>query len=136
MFSAKVAKISEITRLSRKINGIINRFKELYGDDVKEKILNGEIKDEKIDEMDNILDKIKKMCIWGDNNSKNKNKRWISNSLNKTKKKNNINQIPLDDKIESYRNIFNNRQTNYREFPRGWFSTKEYFINNGTTVVN
>ena len=125
-----------INKLNRQQNGIINRFKELYGDDVKEKILNGEIKVEKIDEMDNILDKIKKMCIWGDNNSKNKNKRWISNSLNKTKKKNNINQIPLDDKIESYRNIFNNRQTNYREFPRGWFSTKEYFINNGTTVVN
>ena len=29
-----------------------------------------------------------------------------------------------------------NNQAYYREFPRGWYSTKEYFINNGTEINN
>ena len=29
----------------------------------------------------------------------------------------------------------NDRRYNYREFPRGWSSTKEFFVNNGTTLA-
>ena len=28
-----------------------------------------------------------------------------------------------------------NKRYNYREYPRGWNSTKEFFINNGSTFL-
>ena len=31
--------------------------------------------------------------------------------------------------------MIKSKQYNFREYPRGWDSTKEYFVNNGTTAV-
>ena len=75
--------------------------------------------------MENILNKITSMSIWGkkENNSKNKK--------NKIKFKYN----PIQEKVK-LKQAITNKQAQYREFPRGWYSTKEYFINNGTAINN
>ena len=33
------------------------------------------------------------------------------------------------------REKLNNKRYNYREYPRGWSSTEDYFINNGTPLI-
>ena len=80
--------------------------------------------------MNNILDKIIKMSIWGENNN---NKRKMMNNSSNKKRKNYMNYNFSDESMPTLRDI-NNRKINFREFPRGWNSTKEYFINNGTPL--
>ena len=119
-----------INKLSKQNDEILNRFKSVYGNDIEQKLLNNEVRDENINEMNNILDKIIKMSIWGENNN---NKRKIMNNSSNRKRKRYINYNSSDESMPTLRDI-NNRKISYREFPRGWNSTKEYFINNGTPL--
>ena len=119
-----------INKLNKQNDEILSRFKGVYGDDIEQKILNNEVRDENINEMNNILDKIIKMSIWGENNN---NKRKMMNNSSNKKRKNYMNYNFSDESMPTLRDI-NNRKINFREFPRGWNSTKEYFINNGTPL--
>ena len=119
-----------INKLNKQNDEILSRFKGVYGDDIDQKILNNEVRDENINEMNNILDKIIKMSIWGENNN---NKRKMMNNSSNKKRKNYMNYNFSDESMPTLRDI-NNRKINFREFPRGWNSTKEYFINNGTPL--
>ena len=114
-----------LNKLSIQPKEIINRFKSIYGIDIEQRLLNNEISDTNLNEMENILNKITSMSIWGkkENNSKNKK--------NKIKFKYN----PIQEKVK-LKQAITNKQAQYREFPRGWYSTKEYFINNGTAINN
>ena len=136
----KLEKINDIQKFLNKLykqpKEINNRFKKIYGEDIEEKLLNGDIDNENLIEMDNILDKIIKMSIWGkdDNNIK---KRGASNSNDKQNKKRKQNFVynPVQEKIKLMKSV-KDKQAYFREFPRGWYCTKEYFINNGTEINN
>ena len=119
-----------INKLNKQNDEILSRFKGVYGNDIEQKILNNEVRDENINEMNNILDKIIKMSIWGENNN---NKRKMMNNSSSKKRKNYMNYNFSDESMPTLRDI-NNRKINFREFPRGWNTTKEYFINNGTPL--
>ena len=106
----------------------------MFGNYMEDKLLSGEINNEKLNEMNNILDKIVKMSIWGENEKIKKKKPDLSNSSDKKRKINFI-YNPIQEKIKLMKSMKNN-QAYYREFPRGWYSTKEYFINNGTDINN
>ena len=104
---------------------------------MEEKLLSGEINNDKLNEMENILDKIVKMSIWGEEEKMKKKERKLSTSIDKKDKKKKIifNYNPIQEKIKLMKDLKNN-QVYFREFPRGWYSTKEYFINNGTDINN
>jgi hypothetical protein len=128
-----------LDKLYNQSGEVVKRFKKIYGDDIEERILNGEINDENLNEMDNILDKIIKMSIWGkedDENIKEK-RRDKSNSYEKKDRKRRHKFVynALEEKMKLIKAV-NNKQAYFKEYPRGWYSTKEYFINNGTEINN
>ena len=115
-----------LDKLNNQPKEIIDRFKSIYGNDVEQKLMNNEVNNKDLNEMDNILNKIIKMSIWGkgEKNSKEKNKKRMRFKYN-----------PIQEKIK-LKQALNNKQAIYKEYPRGWNSTKEYFINNGTAINN
>ena len=112
-----------LDKLSKQPKEIINRFKSIYGIDIEQKLLNNEINGTNLNEMENILNKIISMSIWGKSENKNK-KRRIKFNYN-----------PIQEKVK-LKQAITNKQAQYKEYPRGWYSTKEYFINNGTAINN
>ncbi len=92
-------------------------LKNELGDNIEEKLLNGNINEEDLFKVVKIL----------------KNNQDLMN--NKRKKffpKKKFNQP--NDKILLKESLKDKRYS-YREFPRGWTSTKDYFVNNGTTFI-
>ena len=104
--------ISEIFQDAKKLN----LLKSELGDDIGEKLLSGRINEKELYKVVEILKK----------NQENIMKR------KKVIQKRKFNQP--SDKI-LLREKLNNKRYNYREYPRGWSSTKDYFINNGTTYI-
>ena len=104
--------ISEIFQDAKKLN----LLKKELGDDIGEKLLSGRINEKELFKVVEILKKNQENIM--------KRKKVIQ------KKK--FNQP--SDKI-LLREKLNNKRYNYREYPRGWSSTKDYFINNGTTYI-
>ena len=125
-----------LNKLYKQPKEIANRFKKIYGDDIELKLLNGDIDNNNLTEMDNILKKIIKMSIWGKEGN-NGEKSRDSNSYDKedVKRKHYFVYNPIQEKIKLMKSL-KNKQAYFREFPRGWYSTKEYFINNGTEINN
>ena len=91
-------------------------LKSELGDDVEEKLLNGNISEE---------DLLKVAQILKNNQDNNKGKKFFP------KKK--FNQ-PNDKLL--LKELLKDKRYSYREFPRGWTSTKDYFVNNGTASLN
>ena len=112
-----------LDKLFKQPKEIINRFKSIYGIDIEQKLLNNEINEANLIEMENILNKIAEMSIWGKSENKNK-KRRIKFNYN-----------PIQEKVK-LKQAISNKRAQYKEYPRGWYSTKEYFINNGTVINN
>ena len=94
----------------------LNLLKKELGDDIGEKLLSGKINEKELYKVVEILKKNQENIM--------KRKKVIQ------KKK--FNQP--SDKI-LLREKLNNKRYNFREYPRGWSSTKDYFINNGTTYI-
>ena len=129
-----------LDKLYNQSGEVVKRFKKIFGDDIEDRILNGEINDENLNEMDNILDKIKKMSIWGkedDENNIKEKRRDKSSSYEKKdrKRKHKFVYNALEERMKLIKAV-NNKQAYFKEYPRGWYSTKEYFINNGTEINN
>ena len=122
----KIGKISRSQKFLNKLHNqpkeIINRFKNMYGNDIEIKLKKNEINNANLNEMENILDKIIDMSIWGKDGKK-------------SKKKFKYNYNPIEEKVK-LKQALTNKQALYKEYPRGWYSTKEYFINNGTAINN
>jgi hypothetical protein len=104
--------ITEICQDAKKLN----LLKKELGDDIGEKLLSGKINEKELYKVVEILKKNQENIM--------KRKKVIQ------KKK--FNQP--SDKI-LLREKLNNKRYNFREYPRGWSSTKDYFINNGTTYI-
>ena len=113
-----------LNKLYNQPKQIIIRFKSMYGIDIENKLLHNQIDDKTLNEMDNILNKIIKMSIWGEAKKKKKEKNKIKFNYN-----------PIEEKVK-LKQALENKQALYKEYPRGWYSTKEYFINNGTAINN
>ena len=104
--------ISEIFQDTSKLNILKNEL----GDDIGEKLLSGNINEKELYKVVQVLKKIQ------ENNLK-RNKSFKKKKFNTPSDK-----ILLQQKLK-------NKQYNYREFPRGWSSTKDYFVNNGTPLI-
>ena len=110
--------ISEIFQDTNKLD----LLKRELGDDIGEKLLSGNISEEKLYNVAEIL-----------NNYQLNNNKNINSKKNKYFKIKKYNQP--HDKI-LLKESLDNKRYNYREFPRGWNSTKDYFVNNGSTYTN
>ena len=122
----KISKISRCQKFLNKLHNqpkeIISRFKNVYGNDIEMKLKTNEINNVNLNEMENILNKIIDMSIWGKDEKGSKKKfKYIYN--------------PIQEKVK-LKQALTNKQALYKEYPRGWHSTKEYFINNGTAINN
>ena len=104
--------ISEIFQDTNKLN----LLKKKLGEDIGEKLLSGNINEKELYKVVQVLKKHQ------DDNLKRK-KIFFKKKFNQP-----IDKILLKQKL-------NNKRYNYREFPRGWSSTKDYFVNNGTTLI-
>ena len=104
--------ISEIFQDARKLN----LLKNILGDDIGEKLLSGNINEKELFKVVEILKK-------NQENDYKKKKIFQKRKYNQPSDK-----ILLREKL-------NNKRYNYREYPRGWSSTKDYFINNGTPLI-
>ena len=104
--------ISEIFQDTNKLN----LLKKKLGEDIGEKLLSGNINEKELYKVVKILKK----------EQENRLKR--KNIFQKKKFNQPSDKILLKEKL-------NNKRYNFREFPRGWSSTKDYFINNGTTLI-
>ena len=94
----------------------LNLLKKELGDDIGEKLLSGKINEKELYKVVEILKK----------NQENIMKR--KKVIQKKKFNQPCDKILLREKL-------NNKRYNFREYPRGWSSTKDYFINNGTTYI-
>jgi len=104
--------ISEIFQDTNKLN----LLKKKLGEDIGEKLLSGNINEKELYKVVKILKKEQ------ENNLKRKN------IFQKKKFNQPSDKILLKQKL-------NSKRYNFREYPRGWSSTKDYFINNGTTLI-
>ena len=99
------------------------------GENVIEILTSGNVTDEYLNQIENNLKKIKEESIKNDNNS---SKLYNSNTSFLPKKKYKdpvLNAIYNKQKLK--KDITDN-QYHYKEYPRGWVSSKDYFINNIT----
>ena len=110
--------ISEIFQDTKKLD----LLKKELGDDIGEKLLSGNINEEELFKVVEILKNLQDMK---NKNMNKKNQRYFP-----IKK---FNQP--SDKI-LLKETLNDKRYNYKEYPRGWSSTKEYFVNNGSTYIN
>ena len=101
----------------------LDLLKRKLGDDIGEKLLSGNIKEEELLKVIEIL-KTNQDYINNKNLSIKKTKRYFP------KKK--FNQ-PSDKVL--LKELLKEKRYNYREFPRGWSSTKDFFVNNGSTFL-
>ena len=91
-------------------------LKKELGEDIGEKLLSGNITEKELYKVVKELKKIQE-------NNLRKKKLFTKKKFNQPSDK-----ILLKQKLS-------NKRYNFREFPRGWSSTKDYFINNGTPLI-
>ena len=106
--------ISEIFQDKKKLDYLKNNL----GDDIGQKLLKRNISAEELYKVAEILNNYQL-----NNNDTKSHKNFKKKKFNQPSDK-----ILLKESL-------NNKRYNYREYPRGWNSTKDYFVNNGTTFM-
>ena len=106
--------LSEIFQDTNKLD----LLRKLLGDDIGEQLLSGNISEENLYKVAEILNnyQLNKM-------GKKKGKHFTTKKFNQPSDK-----ILLKESLDD-------KRYNFREFPRGWSSTKDYFVNNGSTFL-
>ena len=107
--------ISEIFQDPKKLD----LLKKELGNDIGHKLLSGNVTEEQLYKIAEIL-KNYQLNNFG---PKKNYKHFTTKKYNQP-----------SDKI-LLRESLDNKRYNYREYPRGWNSTKDYFVNNGTTFI-
>ena len=97
-----------------------NEFEEKYDELINDKLINENENNDYINKIEEIIQEI--------NNEKNK-----GNKINNIQKFNSSN-FPKKSFSKLNKEILNNKY-NYKEYPRGWNSTKDYFVNNNSQSV-
>ena len=108
--------ISDIFQDSNKLNLLKSKF----GDKIGEELLSGNISEEDLFKVVEILKNNQEDM---DKRNKKFRRYFPIKKFNQARDK-----ILLKESL-------NDRRYNYREFPRGWSSTKEFFVNNGSTLA-
>jgi hypothetical protein len=126
----KVDRVQNIVQQIFKDNNTINKLKQKLGNNFIEKITSGDVTEEYLNKIESNLKEIKELN--SNNNSLNNNDSKIyksSNSFFPKKKYKDPVLNNLYNKQKLKKEITDN-QYHYKEKPRGWISSKEYFTNN------
>ena len=123
----KISRISNIVNDAFKDEETIKFLKQKFGDDFEDKFNSDGITEEFISQIEEALKEYK---FLNQNEKKNNinNSNLSKNYIHKfvPKKKNDLmKKLELKEQITD-------KQYHYREYPRGWTSSKDYFVNNGT----
>ena len=107
--------LSEIFQDTNKLDVL----KAELGEDIGEELLNGNISEEKLYKVVEVL----KNYQLNKTGMKKNNRHFPTKKFNQP-----IDKILLKESLDD-------KRYNYREYPRGWASTKDYFVNNGSTFI-
>ena len=101
----------------------LDLLKRKLGDDIGEKLLSGNIDEEELLKVIEILKKNQDYI-----NNKNINIKKPKRYFPKKRFNQPSDKVLLKEQLKE-------KRYNYREFPRGWSSTKDFFVNNGSTFL-
>jgi hypothetical protein len=123
----KISRITNIVNDAFKDEKTIKFLKQKFGDDFEDKFNSDAVTEEFISQIEEALKEYKLFNQNEDNNnidnsniSKNYNNKFVVK-----KKSDLLKKLELKQQITD-------KQYRYREYPRGWNSSKDYFVNNGT----
>ena len=123
----KISRITNIVNEAFKDEKTIKFLKQKFGDDFEDKFNSDAVTEEFISQIEDAL-KEYKLLNQNENNNNIDNSN-ISKSYNNKfvvkKKSDLLKKLELKQQITD-------KQYRYREYPRGWTSSKDYFVNNGT----
>lgn len=126
----KITKIQKIVMEAFKDEETVNQLREKLGDDFEDKLTKGDINEEYLDKVEEALNEIKQ------------NKKGSPQKISKrlqiaqgahTKKKA---KAPMKDQMyykTQLKKAITDKQCHYKEYPRGWNSSKDYFVNNNSS---
>jgi hypothetical protein len=123
--SNKISRITNIVNDAFKDEKTIKFLKQKFGDDFEDKFNSDAVTEEFISQIEDAL-KEYKLLNQNENNIDNSNLvKTHNNKFNVKKKSDLLKKLELKQQITD-------KQYRYREYPRGWNSSKDYFVNNGT----
>ena len=135
----KIERAKNIISEAFKDDKTIEKLKEKFGDDFENKIKEGDIDEEyllKVEEaLKEISDNNKNNYYTINNTKRQNNKNWYRPNFKNPytpkpeKKFKNYNQNDLYNKMKLKKKITDN-QYHYKEYPKSWSSSKDYFTNN------
>ena len=135
----KIERVKNIISEAFKDDKTIEKLKEKFGDDFENKIKEGDIDEEyllKVEEaLKEISDNNKNNYYTINNTKRQNNKNWYRPNFKNpytpkpVKKFKNYNQNDLYNKMKLKKKITDN-QYHYKEYPKSWSSSKDYFTNN------
>ena len=137
----KINRVKNIISEVFKDNKTILELKEKLGDDFETKIREGDIDEEYLFKVEKALKEISDENNTNNNLKKTNNKNWYRPNFKNPytpkpeKKFKNYNQNDLYNKMKLKKKITDN-QYHYKEYPKSWSSSKDYFTNNKSYDTN
>ena len=137
----KINRVQKLVMEAFKDEDTVNKLKQKLGDDFESKLTNANIDEDYLDKIEQALIEINQETLDSNANNNNNNivnsdkvsKRLLIAQNAKTKKQ----QFKSPPKDQMYykaqlKKDITDKQYHYREYPRGWTSSKDYFVNNNT----
>ena len=137
----KINRVQKIVMEAFKDEDTVNKMKQKLGDDFELKLTNANVDEDYLDKIEQALIEINQETL--DSNANNNNYNLID-SAEKVSKRLQIEQnakvkkqfkSPPKDQMyykAQLKKEITDKQYHYREYPRGWTSSKDYFVNNNT----
>ena len=123
----KITRVQKIVMEAFKDEDTVTKLKEKLGDDFEEKLTKAEVTEEYLAQIENALHEINTQ-----NPQRISKRLQIAQGVNQKKKSKDIARDQLYYKTQLKRAI-TDKQCYYKEYPRGWNSSKDYFVNNNTS---
>lgn len=124
----KITRVQKIVMEAFKDEDTVAKLKEKLGDDFEEKLTKAEVTEEYLAQIENALHEINSQI----NPQRISKRLQIAQGVNQKKKSKDIARDQLYYKTQLKRAI-TDKQCYYKEYPRGWNSSKDYFVNNNTS---
>ena len=123
----KITRVQKIVMEAFKDEDTVTKLKEKLGDDFEEKLTKAEVTEEYLAQIESALHEINTQ-----NPQRISKRLQIAQGVNQKKKSKDIARDQLYYKTQLKRAI-TDKQCYYKEYPRGWNSSKDYFVNNNTS---
>lgn len=123
----KITRVQKIVMEAFKDEDTVAKLKEKLGEDFEEKLTKAEVNEEYLDQIENALYEIN-----NPNPQRISKRLQIAQGVNQKKKSKDVARDQLYYKTQLKRAI-TDKQYYYKEYPRGWNSSKDYFVNNNTS---